>query len=77
MLENPKLVLWEIVMGQDPDEMPQNATFHQGLHFLMRSKQSSGTEMLHNLEILICDPFKYIMEKLILGLDKQFFSIKL
>ena len=27
----------------DPDEMQHNAAFHQGLHFLLRSKQSSGT----------------------------------
>ena len=26
----------------DPDEMQHNAAFHQGLHFLLRSKQYSG-----------------------------------
>ena len=27
-----------------------NAAFHQGLHCLLRSKQSSGTEIHHDLE---------------------------
>ena len=46
--------------------MQQNAAFHQGLHFLLRSKQSYGTEMHHYLEISTCDPFKYIMDNLFL-----------
>ena len=28
--------------GDDPDEMPHNAAFHQGLHCLQRLKQYSG-----------------------------------
>ena len=35
----------------DPDEMQQNAAFHQGLHCLLRLKQPSGTEIHYNLEI--------------------------
>ena len=27
--------------GEDPDEMPHNAAFHQGLHSLLRLKPSS------------------------------------
>ena len=38
------------------DEMLNSAEFHQGLHFLLGSKQSSGTEIHHNLEILSYDP---------------------
>ena len=37
--------------SEDPaDEMQHNAAFHQGLHCLLRSKESSGTEIHHNLE---------------------------
>ena len=44
----------------DPGEMQQhNVAFHQGLHCLLRSKQTSGTEIHHNLETFTCDPFKY------------------
>ena len=34
--------------SEDPDEI-HNAAFHQGLLCLLRSKQSSGTEIHHNL----------------------------
>ena len=27
--------------SEDPDEMPLNAAFHQGLHYLLRFKRSS------------------------------------
>ena len=52
--------------SEDPDEMRQNAAFHQGLHFLLRSKQLSGTEMQYNLKILTCDPLNYTMDSPIL-----------
>ena len=46
-----------------PDEMQHNAASHQGLHCLLRSKQSSGTERHHSLENFrlhkSCDPLKY------------------
>ena len=29
--------------SEDPDEMQHNAAFHQGLHFLVRTKQHSVT----------------------------------
>ena len=44
--------------SEDPDEMPPNAAFHQGLHYLLRLKQSSGTEIHHNLESSTCDLLK-------------------
>ena len=44
MLETPKWVPWEKSDG--PDEMQQNAAFHQGLHCLQRLKQHSGTEKM-------------------------------
>ena len=36
--------------SEDPDEMPQNATFHRGLLCLLRKK-----EMQYCLEIITCD----------------------
>ena len=33
--------------SEDPDEMQHNAAFHQGLHCLIRLKQSLGTEIHH------------------------------
>ena len=35
--------------SEDPNEMLRNTTFHQALHFLLRSKRSSGTEIHHIL----------------------------
>ena len=40
--------------------MQHNAVFHQGLHCLLRLKQSLGTE-IHNLENSTCDHLKYPM----------------
>ena len=31
--------------SEDPDEMPHNAAFHQGLHCLLRLKLSSEKEI--------------------------------
>ena len=36
--------------SEDPDEMQHNAAFHLDLHCLLILKQSSGTEIHHNLE---------------------------
>ena len=41
---------------EDPDEMPHNAAFHQGLHCLLRQKQSSEKENIYFSEIITCDP---------------------
>ena len=41
--------------------MQHIAAFHQNLHCLLRLKQPSGTEILHNLENSNCDPFEYSM----------------
>ena len=36
--------------SEDPDEMPHNAAFHQGLHCLLRLKQFSEKEIgLNNI----------------------------
>ena len=47
--------------SEDPLEMQHNAAFHQGLYFLIRLKQTSRTEIHHNLENSTCDPLKYTM----------------
>ena len=47
--------------SKDPDEMQHNAAFHQGLHCLLRLKQTSGTEIHHNLENDTCEPLKCTM----------------
>ena len=57
--------------SEDPDEMPHDVAFHQGLHFLLRQKQSSEKEIQYFLEIITCDPFIYTMYTC---LDKQKFS---
>ena len=41
--------------------MQHIAAFHQNLHCLLRLKQPSGTEILHDLETSTCDPLKYTM----------------
>ena len=58
MLETPKGTL---ANSADTDEMPQNADRMQhfiSLHFLWRQKYT----VYHNLEILTCNPLKYIMD---------------
>ena len=52
--------------SEDPDEIQHNAAFHQGLHRLLRLKQSSGTEIHQNLEKSTCDPLKNTMSCLML-----------
>ena len=49
--------------SEDPDEMPHNAASHQGLHCLLRLKQSLGTKMHHNLKNLSSNPLRYRMGK--------------
>ena len=39
-----------------PDEKWHNATFHQGLHCLLRQKRSSEKEIHFYLEVITCDP---------------------
>ena len=54
-------VYWKCLRGtlmksEDPDEMPQNAAFHQGLHCLLRKIQLSGTREHNYLKISTPDP---------------------
>ena len=50
-----------LTKSEDPDEMQHYAAIHQGLHCLLRLKQSSWTEIHHNLVISTCDPLKHTM----------------
>ena len=55
ILESPKQVLLQTVKTQMKCSIMQhNAAFHQGLHCLLRLKQSLGTEIHHNLENSTC-----------------------
>ena len=42
-----------LTKSEEPDEMPQYAAFHQGLHFLLKSKQSSVTETYYRPNLVI------------------------
>ena len=55
--------------SEDPDEMQLNAAFHLGLHYLLRLKQTSGTDIHHNLENSTCDPLEYTMDNPILSIN--------
>ena len=46
--------------SEDPNEMPHNAAFHQGLHCLLRQIRSSEKEIY--LEIITCEPSIYTMD---------------
>ena len=52
--------------SEDSGEMQHNAAFHQGLHCSLLSKQSSWTEVRHNLQNSTRDPLKYKMDSPIL-----------
>ena len=62
-----------LVNSEDPDEMLHYAafphyaafhlaTFHLGLHCLLRQNQSSEKAILFCLEIITCDPLIYTMD---------------
>ena len=50
-----------LTISEDPDEMPHNAAFHQGLHYLLRQNRSSRNNSM-NSEIISCDPSMYTMD---------------
>ena len=45
----------EYPYSADPDEMLQNAAFYQGIHCLLRQRQSLEKEAQFYLEIITCD----------------------
>ena len=55
-----KIQIGSLANSEYPDEMPQNAAFHLVLHFLLRQKQCSRTELQLNLVVLFCDSMIYI-----------------
>ena len=52
--------------SEDPDEMPHNAAFHQGLHCLLRQNRSQRKNIILVLEIITSDPLIYTMDILTL-----------
>ena len=48
--------------SEDSDAMPQNTTFHQGLHCLLRQKRSSEKTLLYYLENVKREPWNYAMD---------------
>ena len=42
--------------SEDADEMPHNAAFHQGLHFLLDKNVLQKKIYTYHLELIICDP---------------------
>ena len=48
--------------SEDPDEMPHNAAFHQGLRCLLRQNGSPEKEIEYCLKIITCDPSLYTMD---------------
>ena len=41
--------------SDDPDEMPHNVSFHQGLHCLLKQNQSAERKIQHLWETIIYD----------------------
>ena len=44
-LRTRNLLMGAMTNSEDPDEMPQNAAFHQGLHCLQQTKRSSENKI--------------------------------
>ena len=61
-LETPKLLTGTMANSEDPDEMPHNMAFHQGLYCLQRQNQSSETEIQKFLEIITYDLSIYTID---------------
>ena len=53
-----------LVNNDDPDKMPHNAAFHQGIHcfITMKQKQYSAKEIHFYVESTTCDPSVYTMD---------------
>ena len=50
-----------LASSEDPDEMPYNSAFHQGLYGLLRKNPSSEKYTFY-MEIITCDPSVYTMD---------------
>ena len=63
----------------DPDEMPHNAAFHQGLHCFLRENRSSEKEIQYYFEIITCDTSIYAMDHpdfIVCGFMENSFGLK-
>ena len=45
-----------LAKSEDPDEMLQNAAFHQGLNSLLEQKLFSEKDIQYDLNSITCDP---------------------
>ena len=48
--------------NKDPDEIPHNGAFDQGLHCLLRQKRSSEKEIQYFWKIITCESLIYRMD---------------
>ena len=64
-------MLGTLANSEDPDEMQHISAFHQGLHSLLRLKESSGTDIRHNLGNSSCAPLKFTMASPLLIVGKS------
>ena len=48
--------------SEDPDEILQNAAFHQGLHCLLRENLSSVQEIQYFFRIITCERLVHTMD---------------
>ena len=55
--------------SEGPDEMPHNAAFHQGLHYLLRQKKSSEKEI--QIFIWKLEPYTMDLPKFIVSNQKE------
>ena len=46
--------------SEDPDEMPHDAAFHQGLHCLLSQKQFLAKDIHFYVKNINCDPSIYV-----------------
>ena len=77
-LKTRKLKMDILTNSEDPDEMPHNAAFHQGLYCFLRQKQSPE-KIQFSLEIIMWHPSIYIMDHpkcIVLNQKEEFISIQ-
>ena len=69
-----------LAKSEDPDEMPHNAAFHQGLHWLLSQNQISERKIQYLfLEIITFDPSIYTMDNpdfIVLSFMGNFIDLK-
>ena len=54
--------MWTLANSENPDEISNKGAFHQGLHYLLRQKESSAKKYNVYWEIITFDPSVYTMD---------------